>query len=147
VSHAGQVPEELPGLEAAAVVSNDVPKQVSTIQANDFNLTADPPRKGSQANDPKNVLKTVLTGLSVYLTQISGRPDMSYDCIAGAVGMMAGTQAKRGCRRETVKLTKVHVDRAEKLLLQGKVPGRGMEWGDTEERGLTLRLTPQCSDG
>ena len=56
----------------------------------------------------------------------------------------ATTKAKRGYTRETVKLTKAHVTRAERLLLDGKVPGRGMEWGDTEERGLTLRLTPQA---
>ena len=49
----------------------------------------------------------------------------------------ATTKAKRGYTRETVKLTKAHVTRAERLLLDGKVPGRGMEWGDTEERGLT----------
>lgn len=56
----------------------------------------------------------------------------------------ATTKAKRGYTRETVKLTKAHVNRAERMLLDGKVPGRGMEWGDTEERGLTLRLTPQA---
>lgn len=56
----------------------------------------------------------------------------------------ATTKAKRGYTRETVKLTKNHVNKAERMLLDGKVPGRGVEWGDTEERGLTLRLTPQA---
>lgn len=88
--YAGQVPEDLPALEAAVSVTNDVPKQISTIQAQDFDPTADPPRKDSQQNDPKNIVKTVPTSVAVYLTQISGRPDMAHEIVVPVVAPFAG---------------------------------------------------------
>lgn len=42
--------------------------------------------------------------------------------------------------RERVKLTKDHVRNARRMLASGAVPGRGMEWGDTDCVGLSLRV-------
>ena len=78
-SYAAQIAPDLPGLQAAASVTNDVPAQVAAIQAQDFAPDASPPRVDPQQSDPKNIIKTVPTSFNIYLTQISGRPDISHD--------------------------------------------------------------------
>lgn len=79
--YTSQVPEPLPEIEADVKVTNKVPEQVAAVLAADYRPDAVPPRKDATANDPKNIIKTVPTAVQLFLTQISGRPDMAHDII------------------------------------------------------------------
>jgi hypothetical protein len=49
---------------------------------------------------------------------------------------------KNDYTRERRRLNKEDLKRARSMVAGSRVPGRGLEWADTEERGLALRVLP-----
>lgn len=84
----GQTPPPFEGLSGNATIQFAAPEQTAYIQERDFNPGAG--RTDDKVNDPKNIVKTCPTTVSIFLTQLSGRPDLEWDIYVPITGHFSG---------------------------------------------------------